>query len=396
LQLRAARFLRSQAGGLPAVSTTAIVASDAFSSRGARLRGDVPAGGRGAPGPQTEEAIERGLAFLARYQTPAGGWSLQGYPEGAQLVSDTAATALAVIAFQGAGYNHREFQYKDVVRGGIDALVHSQKENGDLFVPLDDESNRSVWLYSHSLAAIALCEAYGMTHDPALKEPAQKAIDFIVASQHQSSGGWRYSPGVGADTSVTGWMMMALKSGQLAGLDVPSETFARIGAWLDRAQQSRAEPHLYRYNPDAANTPEQRHGRAASKTMTSVGLLMRLYTGWKRDNPSMIRGAQYLAENPPAIGTSRAPLRDTYYWYYATQVMAHMGGEPWHAWNSRLHPLIVQSQIRQGAYAGSWDPQSPLPDRWGPHAGRLYVTTMNLLSLEVQYRKLPLYEETIK
>ena len=36
-----------------------------------------------------------------------------------------AATALAIIAFQGAGYNHREHQYKDVVRGGLDFLVHA-------------------------------------------------------------------------------------------------------------------------------------------------------------------------------------------------------------------------------------------------------------------------------
>ena len=230
-----------------------------FPAAGARRTGDQPAGGRGAPGPQTEEAIDRGLAFLARYQAPDGGWSLQGFPEDAQLATDTAATALAVIAFQGAGYNHREHQYKDVVRGGLDFLVKSQKENGDLFVPLDDDSNRSVWLYSHSLAALALCEAYGMTQDPELKEPAQKALDFIVASQDKQRGGWRYSPGVSTDTSVTGWMMMALKSGELAGLTVPRETYARIHKWLDASQQSPGEPHLYRYNPFA---PE--HARAAA------------------------------------------------------------------------------------------------------------------------------------
>jgi hypothetical protein len=397
VQVRASRFVKKDVGGLPSVSSSAIVASDAFVSRGTRDRGtDRGSGGRGAPDLPADNAIELGLAFLARYQLPDGGWSLQGFPEGAQLQTDTAATALTVIAFQGAGYNHREFRYKDVVRGGIDFLLQGQKENGDLFVPVDDESNRSVWLYSHSLATIALCEAYGMTHDPALREPAQKAIDFIVAGQHADRGGWRYSPGVGADTSVTGWMMMALKSGQLAGLDVPTSTFAKIGRWLDAAQQSVAESHLYRYNPQAPDTPQQRHGRVPSKTMTSVGLLMRLYTGWRRDNPSMIRGAQYLAEHPPTIGTVRDPQRDTYYWYYATQVMAHMGGEHWQAWNARLHPLLVNSQVRQGAYAGSWDPQAPLPDRWGPHAGRLYVTTMNLLSLEVQYRKLPLYEDTVR
>jgi hypothetical protein len=396
VQLRSARFVKTQVGGLPTVSTAAIVSSDAFASRGSRVRGDTPAGGRGAPSPQTEEAIERGLAFLARYQGPDGGWSLQGFPEGAQLVSDTAATAMAVIAFQGAGYNHREFQYRDVVRAGLDNLVKSQKENGDLFVPLDDASNRSVWLYSHSLATIALCEAYGMTQDPELKEPCQKAIDFIVAAQHPERGGWRYAPGVSADTSVSGWMVVAMKTGELSGLEVPSDAWVKVGRWLDDAQQSPTLPHMYRYNPHAPDTDEQRHGRTSSKTMTSVGLLMRLYTGWKRDNAGMIKGADYLLDNPPSLGSPREPQRDTYYWYYATLVMSHMGGDRWQQWNTKLHPLIVNSQVRQGTYAGSWDPQGPIPDRWGKHAGRLYVTALNLLSLEVQYRKLRLYEETVK
>jgi hypothetical protein len=396
VQLRSARFVKTQVGGLPSVNTAAIVSADAFSSRGSRARGELPGGGKGAPSPQTEEAIERGLAFLARYQGNDGGWSLQGFPEGAQLVSDTAATAMAVIAFQGGGYTHRELQYKDVVRAGLDHLIQSQKENGDLFVPLDDASNRSVWLYSHSLATIALCEAYGMTQDPELREPAQKALDFIVAAQHAERGGWRYSPGVSADTSVSGWMVVAMRTGELAGLEVPTEPWAKVSRWLDDAQQSKSQPHLYRYNPHAPDTDEQRHGRTASKTMTSVGLLMRLYTGWKRDNPNMIRGADFLLENPPALGTPREPQRDTYYWYYATLVMSHMGGDRWKAWNDRLHPLLVNSQVRQGTYAGSWDPKGPIPDRWGPHAGRIYVTAMNLLSLEVQYRKLKLYEETVK
>lgn len=396
IEIRTSRFARAQVGGLPAMSTTAVVPAEAYRGRLARLRGEEPGSGPGSVPPQTEEAIERGLAFLARFQRADGSWSLQGFPEEAGLVSDTAATGLAVLAFQGAGYTHREFQYQEVVRRGLEYLMRSQQPNGDLFVPLDDESNRSVWLYSHSLATLALCEAYGMTQDPALRGPAQQAIEFIVASQDPQWGGWRYTPGVGTDTSVTGWMMMALKSGELAGLAVPEATYARIARWLELAQQSPQQPHLYRYNPLAPDTPQQRHGRVASRTMTAVGLLMRLYTGWRRDNPHLAQGAAFLAQNLPAVGTSRDPQRDTYYWYYATQVMAHMGGEYWQVWHTRLHPLLIESQVRDGPLAGSWDPRGPVPDRWGPHAGRLYVTTLNLLSLEVQYRKLPLYEDTIR
>jgi hypothetical protein len=128
--------------------------------------------------------------------------------------------------------------------------------------------------------------------------------------------------------------------------------------------------------------------------MTAVGLLMRLYTGLNRDDAHMIEGAEYLLGRLPENGTSTQPARDTYYWYYATQVMFHMRGKYWQAWNARLHPLLVGEQVHSGALAGSWHPRQPVPDRWGPHGGRIYVTTLNLLSLEVHYRHLPLYEST--
>jgi hypothetical protein len=121
-----------------------------------------------------------------------------------------------------------------------------------------------------------------------------------------------------------------------------------------------------------------------------------MYLGWRRNNPAFARGATYLARIPPAIGTKSNPQRDTYYWYYGTQVMFQMGGKYWRDWNEALHPLLVDAQIREGELAGSWDPLKPVPDRWAAHAGRLYVTTMNLLSLEVTYRHLPLYEDTAK
>jgi hypothetical protein len=396
IQPKGPRFSRSDFGGVPSLSTNAVIAADPFRGRSARINDPGASNPAGGFGPQTEEAIERGLAFLARQQLTDGSWSLQSLDRNVALVSDTAATGLALLAFQGAGYNHREFKYADVVDAAIRFLVENQGPNGDLFVPLDDRSNASVWLYSHGIAAIAMCEAYGMTQDPELREPAQKAIDFIVASQHKERGGWRYSPGAESDTSVSGWMMMALKSGRLAGLKVPDKTFERLDTFLSMAQGQGGESHMFRYNPHAPDTTEQRHGRKTSKTMTSVGLLMRLYAGWSRDHPEMMKGADFLRDNLPEIGTTRDPKRDTYYWYYATQVMFHVGGDHWRDWNDRLHSLLIDSQEENGPMAGSWDPRRPIPDTWAPHAGRLYVTTLNLLSLEVTYRHLPLYNDTAR
>lgn len=128
--------------------------------------------------------------------------------------------------------------------------------------------------------------------------------------------------------------------------------------------------------------------------MTAVGLLLRMYLGWDRSDVRLQHGADYMLETPPSLGFGSVTSRDTYYWYYATQVFYHLGGEYWEKWYRQLYPLLLDSQVQSGVLAGSWDPQRPVPDRWGSQAGRIYVTTMNLLSLEVRYRILPLYEDS--
>jgi hypothetical protein len=368
----------------------------AFQQRMSRNEGTADAADLGKFGPETEAAIERGLEFLSKTQRPDGSWRLEDFGDQPRLRSHTAGTGLALLSFQGAGYSHRQYHYAPVCKAAIEYLLANQQTDGDLYIPMDETSNANVRFYSHSIAALALCEAFGMTQDEALREPAQRAVQFMVAAQDQQGGGWRYQPGYESDTSVSGWFMMALKSAELAGLQVPPRTFEGIRHWLDQAQSSPTERHLYRYNPFAADKPETRHGLKPNPTMTGVGLLMRLYLGWRRDNPDMVRGADYLLGNPPQDGTLQFPQRDTYYWYYATQVLFHMGGERWQQWNNRLHPLLIQSQLREGELAGSWDAAGPIPDRWGSFAGRLYVTTLNLLSLEVYYRHLPIYEDTAR
>jgi hypothetical protein len=397
------RFLTRTTGGAIKIDGKAREPAKAFAGRGGQRltkEGFLP-----SEMPQrTEDAVELGLDFLARHQSPDGSWSFnrfgQGQPgyekEEAVFQSDTAATGLALLAFLGAGYDHYDDQYLNVVRGGLEFLVRNQKANGDLYLANDPESNKSAWFYSHGIASIALCEAYGMTGDEKLKDAAQKAIDFIVASQHPTRGGWRYAPQFDADTSVSGWQLMALKSGDLAGLKIPPGTYDKVRAWLDSAQAGPRDSAQYVYNPNAPNTVKQRHGRRPTTTMTAVGLLMRLYTGWNRNDPRMVSGAKHLLEHLPAMGTATDPQRDTYYWYYATQVMFHMKGDYWKAWNEKLRPLLLEKQIQTGTMAGSWDPLGAIPDRWGPHGGRIYVTALNLLSLEVNYRHLPIYESEAK
>lgn len=391
------RFRRNDLGGAMRRSTAVPIPAPAFKQRQRRNEENANDELRslGTLGPQTEEAIERGLEFLARYQREDGSWRLSDFDKRTRMQSDTAATALALLAFQGAGYSHEQFKYQATCRRAVDWLRANQKKNGDLYAKMDEASDLNAWLYSHAIATLAMCEAYGMTQDESIRESAQRAVDFLVTSQDPSGGGWRYTPQIGSDTSVTGWGMMALKSAELAGLRVPQEAYDGITKWLDSSVASARERYLYRYNWKA-NTPQTQHGRIPTPVMTSVGLLMRLYLGWRRTHPDMARGSDWLLERPPALGTVEAPLRDTYYWYYATQVLFHMGGERWRAWYTRLYPILIASQQFDGPYAGSWDPAGEIPDAWGEYGGRLYVTTMNLLSLEVTYRHLPIYDATAK
>ena len=390
------RFRSKRFGSSPAVSTDAIMAKKAFRSR-------TPKSMAAASSPVNERAINLGLEFLARHQSADGSWSLTGFDRGRfyyknQLECDTAATGLALLAFQGAGYNHREFKYASLMEQAIQWLIENQSEDGSLFVESGTRADGSCRLYAHGIAALALTEAYGMTQDPELRGPAQRALDFIANTQDPKRGGWRYYTELKlrqTDTSVTGWMMMSLQSGRLAGLDVKDETLQGIDEWLEVAA-GPDKPSEFRYNPFSKDTDkiDRSQGRVVSPPMTAVGLLMQIYNGWEKDDPRLVAGAQALLDQRLPSDTTKL-LRDTYYWYYATQVLLHVGGEHWEEWESNLHPLLVKSQVQAGDLAGSWDPYSPVPDRWGVHAGRLYVTAMNLLSLEVKNRKLPIYDEAL-
>lgn len=396
VSLRPSQRKRLDIGGPVQPAGSEVASVESFKRRVLRTRGSGTPTPAGLVGPETEEAIERGLKYITSCQAPDGHWSLQGQGERVLLRSDTAATGLCLLSFQGAGYTHTQHQYAAVVSSGLRALIAMQQPDGNLYRREDPVSDQNVAFYSHGIAALALCEAYGMTRDESLRDPAQRAIDYIVNTQHRERGGWRYQPQVSSDTSVSGWMMMALKSGELAGLTVPRSTYDGIERWLETAKLSPDRGDRYRYNPFAPDTPAQRHGRDVTPSMTAVAMLMRMYGGWRRDTPDMQGAADYLAQYPPAIGDAKTPFRDTYYWYYATQVMFHMGGQHWEDWNQKLKPILIDGQIKSGSMEGSWDPVSPVPDRWSVHAGRLYLTTLNLLSLEVYYRHLPIYEDTAK
>ena len=118
--------------------------------------------------------------------------------------------------------------------------------------------------------------------------------------------------------------------------------------------------------------------------MTAEGLLCRQYLGWKRTDPRLVQGLDYLVRNPISFAEM-----DVYYWYYCTQAMHHMGGEHWNKWNSVMRKAIPEEQLKTGNERGSWEPTRDLHGHLG---GRLYTTCLCIYMLEVYYRHLPLYD----
>jgi hypothetical protein len=69
-----------------------------------------------------------------------------------------------------------------------------------------------------------------------------------------------------------------------------------------------------------------------------------------------------------------------------------MKGASWERWNVKIREGLISMQEKENTCAkGSWDPFQPLPDTWSRTAGRLYLTSLSILTLEVYYRYLPMY-----
>jgi hypothetical protein len=357
-----------------------------------------PAGGStlgdAGDGQLTEPAIEHGLEYFARTQFPDGHWSLHESPPGVKLDAaslgdlhaDTAATGLALLTYMAAGYTHQDEKYRDTVRRGLDWLVKHQAADGNLSYRGSDPTH----FYSQGIATMALCEAYGMTQDRDLRAAAQKAVDFIVAAQDPSRGGWRYTARDGSDTSVTGWQLMALRSAKMAGLNVPDETMRKIGHWLDLAHAGRG---TYVYNPWNLDTAEEVKGRAPSPTMTAQAMVMRMYLGEEKDQTALKQGADYLMAHLPEPAGTETDLHNCYYWYYGNMAMFLLHGDYWKSWNARVTPLVRAGQVERGPLKGSWSGSDGVADRWNDKAGRHYVTAMHILTLEFRYWHLPLFRE---
>ena len=347
-----------------------------------------------------EASVESALEWLAAHQQNDGGWSLH-FDDSCKRCSRsgtsptnrrTAATALALLPFLGAGYSHQtESRYKSVVERGLNFLI--KNPNGGIdgaAIQMDD-----LRMYSYGLASIALCEAYAMNPTPELRKAAQKSLLTIELAQDPDYGGWNYrqdqryrqnlaqeNARVGGDTSIFAWQLMALKSGKIGDLNVSQSVLYAAQDFLDLVKWDGGRQYLYLQNGEW----DVERGIDSPKTCTAIGLLMRMYLGWKPGNIYLDDGMAQIMRWGYKPDAKRCNL---YYIYYATLALHHYGGEHWDTWNSELQEFLIQTQSRQGFESGSWY----FPDGYCDVGGRLLNTALATMVLETPYRIMPLYRK---
>jgi hypothetical protein len=336
---------------------------------------------------KTEAAVVAALNWLAAAQSGDGRWNANQFGAGQEQAvlgqnrggagrnADTGVSALALLAFLGAGHSHLHGEYRDVVHRGIDFLLRSQAADGSLF----GEATLYAQMYCHSMATFALAEAQAMSGDRRLEPAVRKAVNFSLAAQNGGTGGWRYRPGDTGDTSQLGWQVMALASAKRAGIDVPDQTWIRVERFLRTVRRGNYGG-LASYRSDSP----------ASTSMTAEALYCHLILE-EMSGPKLTEFAANEATNQVLTALPTADRVNLYYWYYATlalhrrQQANDSALDAWHTWNDALTAALLETQVAGGPNAGSWNANTV----WGGYGGRVYTTAMAAMCLEVYYRYAP-------
>ncbi|MFL5343137.1 MAG: hypothetical protein ACJ8F7_23645 [Gemmataceae bacterium] len=332
---------------------------------------------------KSEEAVERGLEWLAAHQFKSdqkspqfGAWLMENFKKGHANCNcgdhgekhDVAGTALALLPFLGAGNTHKAGPYHFTVDHGLKFLLKQQKQQTGNF---HDNA------YENALASIVVIELYGLTKDPALRRSAQFAVNYIIQSQF-NDGSWGYSANTKGDTSVAGWQFTALKAAAYAKLEVSTEAFDRLSRFLDIVAAADGTGYGY-------NTPG--NGPATS----AVGILCREFLSWGPGHPGLLKEIDFL------LRPDQFPTKDKisiYSVFYQTQVAHHFGSYYWDQWNERTRDVLIELQDQGDNPKASHQKGSWTPPPGEPHAkagGRLMYTALALVTLETYYYHIPLY-----
>lgn len=321
-------------------------------------RGDVPEGAAEMITPQTDRAIQLGLAWLAKSQNADGSFGSATYR------GNIAVTSLAGLAFMAAGSSPGRGPYGAQIDRALLYVMENTSPSGFIAVPAAATHGP---MYSHGFGALFLAEAYGMTHRPEIREKLQKSVRLIIDTQN-IEGGWRYQPVKrDADLSVTICQINALRAARNAGIYVPMETVENCIRYVKQSQ-----------NPDGGFR-YMLQGGASSFPRSAAGVVA-LYSAAVYDAKEVESGITYLKQFMPEIKLGSRYSHYYYGHYYAAQAMWIRGGDDWATWYPAIRDELVR---RQSVSSGGYWPDSICNE---------YGTAMALIILQMPNNYLPIFQ----
>lgn len=309
--------------------------------------------------PKWEKAIKKGLDWVKNTQSSRGHWTAGTYP--------TAMTALAGTALICSGSTTTQGPYTKPIKKCVDYLTNKCRTNGMIGDPLTD--NR--YTYGHGFAMLFLSQVLGEEEDAErreeLVEVLKKAVDFSAKAQ-TNSGGWGYvSARDGSqfdEGSTTITQVQGLRGCRNAGIPVPAEVI------------ERAKKYIYKCrNPDGGISYSSRN-RGSSRPAITAAALAALYNAGENDKKRTGPMAAYCKKNLHNLGGRYGHWHYTYLYY--SQVVYRNGRKLWNPFRDKLYSRLLKEQTSNGSWTGN--------------IGPIYVTSTNLIMLQLDKAFLPIYQ----
>lgn len=306
--------------------------------------------------PQTQAAIDRGLAWLAGRQNEDGSFGGSGYSRNIAVVS------LAGMAFLSGGHTPGRGEYGLHVSRCAGYVLQAEDGSGFICAPAYTSHGP---MYDHGFGTLFLAEVYGMMPDSEIRDKLARAVRLIVATQN-ADGGWRYQPKVNdADISVTICQVMALRACRNAGIFVPSDTIDRCVEYIKRSQNADGG-FMYMLSGGPSRFPRSAAGVVA------------LYSAGIYEGEEIQRGIEYLEQHRPGPDELSRDTHAMYGHYYAVQAMWQAGGEHWQKWYPAVRDIFLKAQQEDGS--------------WNDLICAEYGTAMATIVLQMPNNYLPIFQ----
>lgn len=366
-----------------------------------------------------EERLLAALNWLRDHQNREGYWSATGFSDdsvrvgarrtfnidhlrvddnegdkGWEATCDIGLTGLALLAYAGAGYDHKYGDYRATCRQGVLYLRKVQDNDGCFGAKEDDH-----FVYNHAICAMAIAEMFGLSNDLVLRPVMDKAVEFILRAQNPGLG-WRYGVQAGInDSSVTSWMIMALRSARLAGCEFDSaKSYSDAAEWYKLVTVDVNGYPKTGYDTPGGNNARLRHSQEFehNPAMDAIYATCMLAMGKADAQDKTVKALTRACVEKSSLPVWEKHKVDFYYWYYASLACYQAGETTWKTWDEAMSKTLLDHQ--RGWHSkdteakrttketldehGSWDPIGA----WGTAGSRVYSTAMGALILETPYR----------